>query len=71
MIVVCKGRDQALRLPLPVERGPIDGPRRRNGDVSSTPPGPPCPPGGCTGINLLSVPKVFYKIVEKIVDPDS
>ncbi len=70
-IVVCKARDSAFRLPLPDERGPPDGPRRRTGDVTTRPPGAPCPPGGCTGINLFKVPGVLLKIVQKVIDPDS
>lgn len=69
-ILVCKGRDAALRLPLPDERGPPDGARRPTGDVSSRAPAPPCPPGGCTGINLFAVPKVLFQIVQKVIDPD-
>lgn len=69
-ILVCKGRDSALRLPLPDERGPPDGPRRPTGDLTTRVPGAPCPPGGCTGINLLAVPKVLVQIVQKVIDPD-
>lgn len=70
-IIVCKSRDQSLRLPLPDERDPYSGPRRPTGDVSTRPPGPPCPPGGCTGINLLKIPQLLYKVAEKVIDPDS
>ncbi len=70
-ILVCKGRDSALRLPLPDERGPPDGPRLPTGDPTTKIPGAPCPPGGCTGINLLKVPGVLFKIVQKVIDPDS
>lgn len=69
-ILVCKARDSAFRLPLPDERGPPDRSRQRTGDVRSMPPGAPCPPGGCTGINLLAVPGVLFKIARKIIDPD-
>lgn len=69
-ILVCKARDSAFRLPLPDERGPPDRARQRTGDIRSMPPGAPCPPGGCTGINLLAVPGVLFKIARKIIDPD-
>ncbi len=71
VIIVCKGRDASLRLPLPDERGPPNGPRRPTGDLSARAPGPPCPPGGCTGINLLAVPKVLFQLAQKVIDPDS
>lgn len=70
-ILVCKARDSAFRLPLPDERGPPDRARQRTGDIRSMPPGAPCPPGGCTGINLFAVPGVLFKIAKKIIDPDS
>ncbi len=70
-ILVCKARDSAYRLPLPDERGPPDRARQPTGDARSMPPGAPCPPGGCTGINLLAVPGVLFKIAKKIIDPDS
>jgi hypothetical protein len=33
-------------------------------------PGPPCPPTGCTGVNLLKIPMFLFRLGRKIADPD-
>ncbi len=67
-IVVCS-RDESARLPLPDERGPPDGPYRPVGEARAD-PGPPCPPTGCTGVNLLKVPIFLFRLARKLADPD-
>ncbi len=73
-IVVCGGKgtpDQ--RLPLPGERPPQDRPRQPTGDPRAAlhNTGRACPPGGCTGVNLLTVPVVLIRGVGALIDPHS
>lgn len=68
-ITVCARDDRSLRLPLPDERAPPDRKRQDTGDARLD-PGEPCPPTGCTGVNLLAVPFKVVRIVKALVDPD-
>jgi hypothetical protein len=68
-ILVCGQQRSKYLLPLPEEREARDGPRRATGEIpSSLPPKPPCPPTGCTGINLFKVIGIAAKIKEAIDD---
>jgi hypothetical protein len=70
-ILVC-GRRASQRVPFPEELGPPDEPRRPTGDPRAAleNSGKPCPPGGCTGVNLFKVPIVLFNIVRQLADPD-
>lgn len=68
-ITVCGKRDAAMRIPLPQEREPD--PHRPYHGEPRLDPGPPCPPTGCTGINLFKGAKFLYDLAAKIIDPDS
>ena len=73
-VVVCgpKGTP-APRLPLPDERLPQDRPRQPIGDPRAAldNAGPVCPPGGCTGVDLLTVPVVLIRGIGALIDPHS
>jgi hypothetical protein len=73
-IVVCGGRTSPKqRLPLPEERPPQDRPRQPTGDPRAAldNAGRPCPPGGCTGVDLMTVPVVLIRGVGALIDPHS
>jgi hypothetical protein len=71
-ILVCGRNASRQRVPFPEELGPPDGPRRPTGDprAALAAAGPPCPPGGCTGVNLFKVPIALFRIVRQLADPD-
>lgn len=73
-IIVCGGKGAAeQRLPLPGERPPQDRPRQPTGDPRAAldNAGPVCPPGGCTGADLLTVPVVLIRGIGALIDPHS
>ncbi|MGA1798057.1 hypothetical protein VH567_04670 [Sphingomonas sp. 4RDLI-65] len=73
-IVVCGAKDNPeQRLPLPDERPPQDRPRQPIGDPRAMldNAGPVCPPGGCTGVDLLTVPVVLIRGIGALIDPHS
>lgn len=75
-VVVCARPDTGLRLPLPAERGPPDGPRKSVAylDGAEGPQGTPCAAmqKGCTtGVDLVRGAKFLYKLGKKIADPDA
>ncbi|PZO73337.1 MAG: hypothetical protein DI640_09770 [Sphingomonas taxi] len=73
-IVVCGSNGSSeQRLPLPGERPPQDRPRQPTGDPRAAldNAGRPCPPGGCTGVNLLTVPVVLIRGIGALIDPHS
>ena len=73
-IVVCGSSGSSeQRLPLPGERPPQDRPRQPTGDPRAAldNAGRPCPPGGCTGVNLLTVPVVLIRGIGALIDPHS
>lgn len=73
-VVVCgTNGTPAPRLPLPDERLPQDRPRQPIGDPRAAldNAGPVCPPGGCTGVDLLTVPVVLIRGIGALVDPHS
>ena len=75
-IVVCARPNTELRLPLPAERGPPDGPRTSVAylDGAEGPQAAPCATSqkGCTvGLDLIGSARVLYKAGKKIVDPDA
>lgn len=73
-IVVCGGKGTTeQRLPLPDQRPPQDRPRQPTGDPRAAldNAGRPCPPGGCTGVNLLTVPVVLIRGIGALIDPHS
>ena len=73
-IIVCGGKGGAeQRLPLPGERLPQDRPRQPTGDPRAAldNAGRYCPPGGCTGVDLLTVPVVLIRGVGALIDPHS
>jgi len=73
-VVVCGTNGApAPRLPLPDERLPQDRPRQPNGDPRAAldNAGPVCPPGGCTGVDLLTVPVVLIRGIGALIDPHS
>ena len=73
-VVVCgTNGTPAPRLPLPDERLPQDRPRQPTGDPRAAldNAGPVCPPGGCTGVDLLTVPVVLIRGIGALIDPHS
>lgn len=73
-VVVCGGKGTPeQRLPLPGERPPQDRPRQPTGDPRAAldNAGRPCPPGGCTGVDPLTVPVVLIRGVGALIDPHS
>ncbi|KQN29282.1 hypothetical protein [Sphingomonas sp. Leaf38] len=73
-VVVCgTNGTPAPRLPLPDERLPQDRPRQAVGDPRAAldNAGPVCPPGGCTGVDLLTVPVVLIRGIGALIDPHS
>ncbi len=75
-IVVCARPNTELRLPLPAERGPPDGPRKPVAylDGAEGPRSAPCATiqQGCTtGLDLIGGARVLYKAAKKIGDPDA
>ena len=73
-VVVCGTNGApAPRLPLPDERLPQDRPRQPIGDPRAAldNAGPVCPPGGCTGVDLLTVPVVLIRGIGALIDPHS
>lgn len=73
-VIVCGGKGTAeQRLPLPDERLPQDRPRQPTGDPRAAldNAGPVCPPGGCTGVDLLTVPVVLIRGIGALIDPHS
>lgn len=73
-VVVCGGKGTSeQRLPLPGERLPQDRPRQPTGDPRAAldNAGRPCPPGGCTGVDLLTVPVVLIRGIGALIDPHS
>ncbi|MDQ0837878.1 hypothetical protein [Sphingomonas faeni] len=73
-IVVCGSNGSSeQRLPLPGERPPQDRQRQPTGDPRAAldNAGRPCPPGGCTRVNLLTVPVVLIRGVGALIDPHS
>ncbi|WP_374944458.1 hypothetical protein [Sphingomonas sp.] len=74
-VVVCARPNAELRLPLPAERGPPDGPRKSVAylDGAQGPQAAPCgaQQKGCTtGVDLIGGAKFLYKLGKKIADPD-
>ena len=74
-ITVCGRRDSDQRLPLRNEREPVYAQRSSGRDealciADTGGPCPVCPPGGCTGVNLLAVPFKAYRIVKALIAPD-
>lgn len=75
-VVVCARPNTELRLPLPAERGPPEGPRKSVAylDGAQMPQGAPCAAmqKGCTtGVDLIGGAKFLYKLGKKIADPDA
>ncbi|MES3055242.1 hypothetical protein O6V14_06325 [Sphingomonas faeni] len=73
-VIVCGGKGTAeQRLPLPGERPPQDRPRQPTGDPRAAldNSGPVCPPGGCTGVDLFTVPVVLIRGIGALIDPHS
>ena len=73
-VVVCgTNGTPAPRLPLPDERLPQDRPRQPTGDTRAAldNAGPVCPPGGCTRVDLLTVPVVLIRGIGALIDPHS
>ena len=73
-VVVCgTNGTPAPRLPLPDERLPQDRPRQPTGDPRAAldNAGPVCPPGGCTGVDLLTVPVVLIRGIGALIHPHS
>lgn len=73
-IVVCGGGGTPEpRLPLPGERPPQDRPRQPTNDPRAAldNAGPYCPPGGCTGVDLLTVPVVLIRGIGTLIAPHS
>jgi hypothetical protein len=74
-ITVCGRRTSDQRLPLRDEREPVYAQRDSGRDealcaADSGGPCAVCPPTGCTGVNLLSVPFKAYRIVKALIAPD-
>ncbi|MEG3161412.1 hypothetical protein U1763_12960 [Sphingomonas sp. LB2R24] len=73
-VIVCGGKGASeQRLPLPGERPPQDRPRQPTGDPRAAldNSGPVCPPGGCTGVDLFTVPVVLIRGIGALIDPHS
>jgi hypothetical protein len=72
-VVVCARPNTELRLPLPAERGPPDGPRTSVAylDGAEMPQAAPCATmqKGCTvGLDLIGSARVLYKAGKRIVE---
>lgn len=76
-VIVCSTMAASIaapqRLPLPGERPPQDRPRQATGDPRAAldNSGPPCPPGGCTGVDLMTIPVVLIRGIGALIDPHS
>jgi hypothetical protein len=73
-VVVCARPNTELRLPLPAERGPPEGPRTSVAylDGAEGPRGAPCSAvqQGCTtGVDLIRGALTLYRLGKKVIDP--